>query len=225
MKTVVVTGASRGIGLATAMLFLDEGWRVLGTFSKTSVPIQSTNLIHIKLDLELSKSIDSAAAEIKKQTELVDVLVNNAGILLDGRDETIDVDKIRKTFEVNLFALIDLTQRLIPLMTKGSHVINIDSDYGAQSLPLDDKTHSGYRLSKAALNMYTRILAFHLKDDGMVVSSLDPGWVKTDMGYVPASGASQPDREPKEVAQDIYKLAAQVTESGYFWRFGQKREW
>jgi NAD(P)-dependent dehydrogenase (short-subunit alcohol dehydrogenase family) len=115
--------------------------------------------------------------------------------------------------------------KILTLIKSGSHVINIDSNYGAQSFPIDDKTHVGYRLAKAALNMYTRILDFYLKDKNIKVSSLDPGWVKTDMGMVAATGINHPDKEPEEVAEEIYRIAAKVNESGYFWHFGQKREW
>ncbi|HEU5004628.1 MAG TPA: SDR family NAD(P)-dependent oxidoreductase [Candidatus Saccharimonadales bacterium] len=225
MKTVVITGSSRGIGLATAQLFLDKGWRVIGTFNKTAIPLQHKNLIRVRLDLSQPKDIAGTAKSITEHSSHIDALINNAGVALDQKSEGIDIDVIRKTFEVNLFNLVDLTQRLVPLMAKGAHVINIDSNYGAQSLPIDDDTHVGYRLSKAALNMYTRILAFHLKGQGVIISSLDPGWVRTDMGYEAGDDVFQPDREADEVAQDIYDIVQTVKESGFFWRFGQKREW
>ena len=120
---------------------------------------------------------------------------------------------------------MEFTNKLLPLMGQGSHIINIDSNYGAMSTPIDDNTSSAYRMSKAALNMYTRILAFHLKDKGIKVSSLDPGWVKTDMGYGVSSETEKPDRDPEQPAEEIYNLAVGNVESGVFWRFGKVREW
>lgn len=73
--------------------------------------------------------------------------------------------------------------------------------------------------------MYTRTLAFRLKEKGIIVSSLDPGWVKTDMGNLGATENEKPDREPEEVADEIYDLVINVKESGYFWKLGKKREW
>ena len=73
--------------------------------------------------------------------------------------------------------------------------------------------------------MWTRTLAFHLKEREVVVSSLDPGWVQTDMGNDSGKEFEKPDRNPEEVADDILKLVTTVTESGYFWRYGKKREW
>ena len=151
--------------------------------------------------------------------------MNNAGIILDGHDVGADLQKIRSTFEIDLFSVIDLTEKLIPLMHPGSHIINIDSQYGSFSPPIDDETSTGYRLAKAALNMYTRTLAFRLSDKGIIVSSLDPGWVKTDMGNDVATETEKPDREPAEAAADIYYLATSKVDSGSFWRFGKKCEW
>jgi NAD(P)-dependent dehydrogenase (short-subunit alcohol dehydrogenase family) len=95
MKTAVITGASRGIGLATAKLFLENGWQVIGTFNKTDIPIKNDKLAAVRLDLASPKEVNHIAEQIKKQVKTVDILVNNAGIVLDGRDENIDVDKIR----------------------------------------------------------------------------------------------------------------------------------
>lgn len=225
MKTIIVTGASRGIGLAITQKFLAEGWFVVGTYNKTTVPINHKNFIPILLDQNSVASIDQGVKKIKEIAPHIDVLVNNAGVNLEGADLTIDVEKIRKTFEVNVFGLVDVTERLLSVVFEKSHIINIDSNYGSFSTPIDDETSTGYRMSKAALNMYTRSLAFRLSKKGVIVSSFDPGWVKTDMGYAVSSDDEKPNREPEEVAQDVLNLVTTVTESGCFWRFGKKREW
>ena len=225
MKTIVITGASRGIGLATATRFLEEGWQVVGTYNKTRIPIENANCIGVQLDQGDTPSIKRAVEEIKQKAYQIDVLINNAGITLDWVEPQIDLEKIRKTFEVNLFGVINLTEQLLPKMPTSSHIINIDSSYGAFSLPIDDESSTGYRLSKAALNMYTRTLAFRLKEKGIIVSSLDPGWVKTDMGNLGLSENEGPNREPEEVASDIYQLVTTVQESGQFWRLGKKTDW
>ena len=225
MKTIVITGASRGIGLATARKFLADGWRVIGTYRKHQIPFDDARLTKIELDLGSPTSIARAAEAIKKIAPNVDVLVNNAAIILDAQDETVDLEKIRKTFEADVFGTIDLTEKLLAHMRSGGHIITIDSLYGAFSFPIDDTSSIGYRMAKAALNMYTRTLAFQLKTKGVIVSSLDPGWVKTDMGNAAATKTEGPDREPEDAAEDIYKLATGNVESGCFWRFGKKREW
>ena len=224
-KTVLITGASRGIGLATAQKFISEGWQVIGTSVRNSIPIHSPNLFPIRLDQGSPASISSAAAKITRAHKTLDVLVNNAGIILDAKDTLADVKKIRRTFEVDVVGLIDLTEHLLPLMRPGSHVINLDSQYGSFSFPIDDKTATGYRLAKAALNMYTRTLAFRLKDKKITVSSLDPGWVKTDMGFAVSTETEKPVREPSEPAGYIFKLATTKVTSGCFWRLGHKRAW
>ena len=225
MKTIVITGASRGIGLATAKKFLAEGWRVIGTYLNTAIPIQDENLTPIKYDQGDSKRIAQAVEEIKKVAPKIDALINNAGIILDGLDETINMDKIRKTFEVDLFGVIDLTEKLSSLLNPEAHVVNIDSLYGSFSFPIDDDSSSAYRMAKAALNMYTRTLAYRLKNKEVVVSSLDPGWVKTDMGNLAATETLKPDRTPEEAAEDIFNLVTREKETGQFWKEGKKTDW
>ncbi|HVM76999.1 MAG TPA: SDR family NAD(P)-dependent oxidoreductase [Candidatus Paceibacterota bacterium] len=225
MKTAVVTGAQKGIGFATAKKFLDNGWKVIGTYHGAPAPFASENLISVPLELTSPQDIARAAEDIKKVAPEIDVLVNNAGVLLDSSDPTVNMDILRKTFEVNVFGLIDFTERMIPLMHAGSHILNMDSGYGSFSEPIDDATSSAYRISKAALNMYTRVAALHVKEKGIIVSSIAPGWVKTDMGVSIASDTEKPDRTPEDAANDIYNLAIANPESGFFWEYGKKRDW
>lgn len=226
MKTAIITGASRGIGLATAEKFLAEGWQVIGTHNKTSIPIKSPNLIILELDLSSSENIIETTKKIKSLDIAIDALINNAGVALDAHDDYADLDKIRQTFEVNLFGLIDFTERLLPIVNDGSHIINIDSRYGSFAMPIDNETSIGYRMSKAAVNMYTRSLAFRLANRKIIVSSLHPGWVRTDMGFAGVTNdGEEPDREPQAVADEIYDVTQNVTESGQFWHRGKKCEW
>jgi NAD(P)-dependent dehydrogenase (short-subunit alcohol dehydrogenase family) len=224
-KTVVITGASRGIGLATTKEFLKQNWRVVGTYLNTQPPIESEDFISVCMDQGSSESIAYAVAEIQKIAPRIDALVNNAGIIIDAHDENPDVRKIRKTLEVDLLGVIDLTLQILPQMTKGAHIVNIDSTYGAFSFPIDDGSSVGYRLAKTGLNMWTRVLSFRLQEKDIIVSSIDPGWVKTDMGNDVATETERPNREPEEPAKDIFNLVTTVTETGQFWRKGSKRSW
>lgn len=225
MKTAVITGAGRGIGRATAKKFLDEGWMVIGTFHKNPIPFADPRIVAVELDLSSPGSIDGAVRKIRERGGKIDVLVNNAGVIFDSGDVVADADKVRKTLDVNVVGTIDLTEKLLPLLAEGGRVVNIDSAYGSFSMPIDDETSTGYRISKAALNMYTRTLAFRLKKREIAVSSLDPGWVNTDMGNAVASETEKPDREPEQAADDIYRLATSSVPSGRFWRFGKERAW
>ena len=225
MKTVVITGASRGIGLATAKKFLTEGWRVIGTYLDKSVPIEDSNFISIQYDQSNSESIARVASQIISLAPRLDALVNNAGILIDANNDFVDPIKLRKTLEVNIIGVVDFTERLLPLLGENSHIVNMASGHGQLSRPVDDEFATGYRISKAALNMYTHHLAFRLKSRSVVVSSIAPGWVQTDMGYSIASEIQKPNRTPEQDADDIFQLVTTVKESGHFWEYGKKIGW
>jgi NAD(P)-dependent dehydrogenase (short-subunit alcohol dehydrogenase family) len=207
MATVLITGVTRGIGKATAEKFSKEGWGVIGTSTSGEKGYQ--------LDLAEPSSIESLANELEKAGQVMDVLINNAAVSLK---EDLSTDNLRATLEVNLIGLIDLTERLLSRIKDGGHIINISSQAGSLE---DFDTHSNpsYKISKTALNMYTKVLAARLENRRIRVSSLDPGWVKTDMG-----GSSAP-RDPKEAAEDLFKLVTSEVESGHFWHKGKKRSW
>lgn len=220
MKTVLITGISRGIGRALAVRFLQNGDFVIGTSTSGNSDLDHQNLITFQLDLANPSSIKACTASIAALNKPIDILINNAGIWSGfENDAVIHADLLRKVLEVNLLGTVDLTERIIPQMNDGSHIVNISSRMGSitrvPDLYLDCPD---YKISKAALNMVTRILAVRLRDR-ISVSSVHPGWVKTDMGGLDA------DIEPEEAAEDIFTLANSQVESGQFWFKGEKMPW
>lgn len=216
MKRVLITGISRGIGLATARKFLDEGWQVIGAV-KEAGPLKNNCLQTIDLDLSDAQSIAAAAERLKREADF-DVLINNAAVFLDDDEEAVKIDKLRATLEVNLIGLIDFTERVLPFIKKGGHIINISSSAGQLGEPLEHLKHPAYKISKCALNMYTKVLAKRLENQ-IIVSSLHPGHVRTEMG-----GPGAPDA-PEEAAADIFNLANRSIPSGRFWHRGKEISW
>lgn len=220
MKTVVITGTSRGIGLATVKRFLWEGWFVIGTSTTGTNDIQSPNFICLRLDYLKPETITAVVHDIKALNKKVDVLVNNAGVAYEETTPTVDIKILRETLEVNLIGLADFTNQLLPLFNSPAHIVNVSSNAGTL---VDFKPGQwvtpAYKISKTALNMYTRITGSQLKEKGILVSSLDPGWTQTDMG-----GEEAP-RKPEEPAEEIYKLAVSQVETGLFWHKGKERNW
>lgn len=128
MKTVVITGANKGIGFATVKKFLEADWSVIATYRETSIPVEHASLVKVRLDLASSESITTTVEEIKKRGAIIDVLINNGGILLDNHDDGIDLQKVRKTFDVDLFGTIDFTERMMPLLSPHAHIGRFQSE-------------------------------------------------------------------------------------------------
>ena len=225
MKTILITGIGRGIGKALAEKFLAEGYFVIGTYFSKPLSYTHENLLSYKLDLSSAENIETCSKEILETKRKIDILINNAGVLEDEDETQVIVEKLRKTLEVNLIGTIDFTEHIIPLLNKGGHIINISST--ASSLEMTGfavaSHHPGYypayKISKTALNMYTRTLAMRLHENSITVSSVHPGWVKTDMGGLEA------DITPEEAAKNIYNLAISEPETGQFWFNGEKLPW
>lgn len=213
MKTVIITGISRGIGKALAEKFLNEGYSVVGTSTNGTADIHNPNIQVCKLDLSEPHSIDTATKTILTISPKIDILLNNAGISVDEKPGELNLSALRKNLEVNLLGLIDFTERLLPYIVPNGQIVNTSSVMGSLTAPVDETEldFPAYRISKTAVNMYTKTLASRVKNQGITVSSVHPGWVKTDMGGVGAT------REPSVAADEIFKLATTPHETGFFW--------
>ena len=201
-KVALITGANKGIGLETARQLGKLGITVLvgardqakGEAAVAELKKDGVDARAVKLDVDNSSDYAAVAKLIEKDYGRLDILVNNAGVMLDGRkgNETSKTsqDVLRKTFNTNFFAVVGLTQALLPLLKKsvGGRIVNLSSILGSNTLHAtpgsfiyDAKTFA-YDASKAALNSFTIHLAHELKDTKIKVNSAHPGWVKTDMG-------------------------------------------
>ncbi len=223
MKIILITGISRGIGRALADRFLANGDFVIGTSVDGTVDFSNPKLKVSQLDLGNSESIQNCAKQISEFGKRIDIHINNAGVLLDEEETQVIVEKLRGTLEVNLIGTIDFTEQMIPDINSGGHIITISSSAGSleRSLNADHEPHHypAYKISKTALNMYTRTLAYRLKEKDITVSSVHPGWVKTNMG------GNDAEMEPSEAAEHIFKLANSKVETGQFWFKGEKFPW
>jgi len=218
MKNIVITGVSRGIGLAVAQAFLIKGYKVFGTSTSGVSPINEANFECFPVQLNDSESIKAFYKAI--QNYPIDGIVNNAAILLEDWSKTeVDIQQLRQTFEVNVFGTIELTEHLLPLLNTGSQIINLSSGWGTFSESSFDATVPHYKMSKTVLNMYTKLLAKRLESRSIVVSAVNPGWVRTDMG-----GGGAPI-QPQEVGQQIVDLFENNTQSGHLWYNGKISEW
>jgi NAD(P)-dependent dehydrogenase (short-subunit alcohol dehydrogenase family) len=208
----LVTGANRGIGFETARQLLANGLSVIFAGrdaaaldrARRSLPApHQQRAITVQMDVTSIESIDAARDALVGQVGAVDVLVNNAAVLLGENDAVLSISPIayRRTFETNVFGAIEVCRAFVPAMARKRYgrIVNVSS--GAGQLTTMSTYAPAYSMSKAALNAFTRILAETYRDRGVLVNAVDPGWVRTDMG-----GPSAP-RSPQEGADTIVWLA------------------
>lgn len=224
MKTVLITGVGSGIGRALTEKFLKEGYVVIGTYRSNPPDFTHDSFVVYQLDLSSTESISGCFESLKKSGHTIDILINNAGALFDEDETKVNVEKLRQTLEVNLIGTIDFTERILASIHAGGHIVNISSTAGSLDLTGKGASHEpghypAYKISKAALNMYTRTLALRLKKEKIAVSSVHPGWVRTDMG------GPEADISPNEAAKDIFNFAITHPETGRFWHAGSQIPW
>jgi NAD(P)-dependent dehydrogenase (short-subunit alcohol dehydrogenase family) len=221
MKTVLITGISRGAGNAFAKQFLNAGWRVIGTSTSGRSPIEDKRLVTHELDLSQQEQISILVEKLKTEDVKLDLLVNNAGVNLSSAMEyainVLSIDILCKTLEVNLIGLATLTEALIPYMQADGQIIAMSSGAGAFHPFIAANTPS-YQISKAALNMYIKTLAERLKSDRVKVWIFDPAWMKTDMG------GPHGTKLPEVAAKQLYDLVMSDKKTGTFWTAGQERD-
>lgn len=222
MQRVLITGTSRGIGLEFVHQYLQRGDWVFAAcrnpeHAETLQQIRSTHLSIIPMEVTDMASIETAYNLVKNQTPTLDVLINNAGIAHDDeRLGKIDAERSRQIFHVNTVAPLMIIQTFLPLLRRGAQakIVNIVSEYASLELRDGGGVYS-YAASKAALNSITRSLSFDLRRAGISVASLDPGWVRTDMG-----GRSAP-LLPQESVSGMLRVIDHLTikDTGKFFRY------
>ncbi|MBE9101503.1 SDR family NAD(P)-dependent oxidoreductase [Vacuolonema iberomarrocanum] len=188
-KVVLVTGASKGIGVAIAMAFSQEGSKIV-LVARTQAELEqvakyaqqqgASEVLVIATDLTQPQAIDQVVSETIRRFGTIHVLVNNAGIL--GRFlpfEDLTDDEWLQVFNLNLFALVRLTRAILPYMTrqKWGRIINISSESGLQP----DAVMPHYSATKAALLNLTKSLSKQYGQQGILVNSLSPAFIKTPM--------------------------------------------
>lgn len=212
-KTTIITGASQGIGFALAQKMLSEGYTVIGTSRSGKIEgIDNPNFHAIALDLTQEASIKKAHKSIFQLCDHIDMLINNAGIGPDLNASAPEASTFQKTFDVNVTGTVFFTEGLVSRIKQSGKIINISSKMGAMDV-CSTSDSPAYRMSKSALNMYTKILSNRLR--GKVnVATIHPGWVKTNIS--PGSMLHAP-LTPHQAAENMYRFFSQNFETGTYW--------
>ena len=208
---VVITGANRGIGLSFCRHFHSLGYNVYGVCRKSSPELEKVATTVIE-DIDIGDS-DSCESLFEKLSEVkIDLLINNAGILLNESLGQIDFNFIEKQFQINALGALRITEGLMNNLHKDSKVAIITSRMGSIA---DNGSGGryGYRMSKAALNAAGKSLAVDLKPKEIAVGIFHPGLVSTDM--IGGNGDISPDVAATRIAGLIDKLT--ISNSGTFW--------
>jgi NAD(P)-dependent dehydrogenase (short-subunit alcohol dehydrogenase family) len=228
----ITTDIESRIGFETSRQLLAKGLTVvlagrdevsLERAHHTLAQSEQHRAMTVRMDLTDVESITAAQKTVTERVGSVEVLVNNAAVLLSENNHVLSIppDAYGQTFETNLFGVIEVCRAFVPDMAAGRYgrVVNVSS--GAGQLATMSAYAPAYSMSKAALNAFTRILAHTYRDSGVLVNAVDPGWVRTDMG-----GPSAP-RLPEEGADTIVWLATLPDggPTGGFFRDRRAIEW
>ncbi|NQX66376.1 SDR family oxidoreductase [Paenibacillus alba] len=220
---IVITGANRGLGYELTLAAAQRGHKVIAGIRSPQEAGKMWELVSrfpgqieaVQLDVCDEESIARLAETLRAERKQVDAVINNAGILL-GRGvaiEELPIEDVVRSFEVNLFGPMMVIKHLLPLMEGGDlrSVLNISSEAGSIS-----NAYGGdfpYAISKTAINMFSKQLKRYVKDRGIRVYAIHPGWIKTDMGGERAPG------DPNESANgiiDIVEMKKEMDPESFF---------
>jgi NAD(P)-dependent dehydrogenase (short-subunit alcohol dehydrogenase family) len=227
--SILVTGANRGIGLELSRRFVERGWRVIATCRQPETAAELATLARSQpaaceirpLEVRDAASVAALGAWLERRREPLDVLVNNAGINPEPRDRPVadvPVDLVAAALDVNLLGALRMLQAALPALRRSERprVVNVSSGAGSLAHNSATRPQPAYCISKAALNMLTRCAARDLP--GMIVVSVSPGWIRTDMGG--AAAELGPREATTALANTIDALRAEQT-GGWLDRFGR----
>ncbi len=201
-KTALITGANKGIGFETARQLGKQDITVLvgardskkGNRAAEELRNEGVDAHALLIDVSDSASIKAAVDQVGRDFGRLDILINNAGVMLDDRKASVSQQKLemwRRTFDTNVFGLIETTEAFLPLLRKSeaARIVNLSSILGSTEYhatpgsPIyGNKDTPAYNVSKAAVNAFTVQLAHELQGTGIKVNAAHPGWVKTEMG-------------------------------------------
>jgi NAD(P)-dependent dehydrogenase (short-subunit alcohol dehydrogenase family) len=227
MKIALVTGANKGIGFEICRQLAGKGVQVILSSRDREKGLEACEALsreglksdYHQLDVTDEKSVQELAFFIETRYGRLDILVNNAGIMIDQGSvfNPDNIEAIRQTMETNVYGPLQVTHKLIHLMERNNYgrIVNISSGMG--QLYDMNGGYPGYRLSKVSINALTRIMADELKGTNILVNTMCPGWVKTDMG---GAGAY---RTPEEGADTAVWLAM-LPDSGPSGKFFRDRK-
>ncbi|OUV01962.1 MAG: hypothetical protein CBC40_05495 [bacterium TMED80] len=228
MKNIFITGGNRGIGKGLVETFSENNKVFFSARDKQKAKsviesIGNENIDYVIMDVADERNVLNGIEALKEKTNSIDILINNAGILIPGLKHKIDAVKtddesILKTFNINTVGVLRVCKAVLPMMQPTSRIINISSGMGQME---GMSTGSiAYRLSKSALNALTIVLSQELSSKDIKVNAICPGWVQTDMGGYEAT------LTVKESVESIKKFAFSGNfPNGKFLRHGQILPW
>lgn len=193
MTSVLITGADRGLGYALMEKCLEKGYQVYACLhnqpNQAILALKENHaerLIPIQMDVADGASVEGAVEAVEKNTDSLDIVINNAGVHLENTCDALedtDLDMALTTYNVNALGPLRVTKGFLPLVEQGRKkmIVNISSEAGSISDCWRDREY-GYCMSKAALNMQSVILQKYVKGRGIKVLAIHPGWMRTGMG-------------------------------------------
>ncbi len=192
MRTILITGANRGLGLALTTILLYRGETIIAACRS---PQSADGLLDLAkhypdtlqtlaLDVTETASIHSAASVLASKSMYPDILINNAAILIGDNALTMTQETMLASYKTNTIGPVLVMQQLLPLLLKSKHpaIVNISSEAGSLSRYENSASICSYACTKSALNMAIRCMAKELKSHSIPVVAVHPGWVQTDMG-------------------------------------------
>jgi 3-oxoacyl-[acyl-carrier protein] reductase len=207
MKTIIITGTSRGIGFELAQLFAKNNYNVLA-LSRNSEPLKKLgqqNITCLSVDLSQQKDFEKVTDFVLKNWKSVDILIHNAGKLINKPFSELTYTDFLEVYNVNVFAVAELTRQLIPSLSKGSHVVTISSIGGVQG-SMKFPGLAAYSSSKGAVITLSELLAEEYKGQQISFNILALGAVQTEMLDEAFPGYKAPI-SATEIAEYIYNFA------------------